>query len=83
MRCATILNCTQNPLSLKHLGLSMLNYVICCRTSVLRNAISIKTSQDRCGSTSMLQANKWALGSEKKFILDQKSAEHVGACYKS
>ena len=66
MRCATILNCPQNPLGFEHVEL------ICRRTSVLRGEIqNIKTSQDRSESISLLKANKWALGSEKIFILGQ------------
>ena len=47
--------------------------LICCRTSVLSGEIqSIKTRQDRSGSLSLLQANKWAFISEKILKLDQK-----------
>ena len=39
---------------------------------------SLKTSQDKSGSISLLQANKWALGSEKIVILGQKICQ---ACW--
>ena len=39
--------------------------IICSGKSAVNHIQSIKTNQDRSGSISLLQANKWALGSEK------------------
>ena len=59
MKFASILNCIYLKSSLLEALTFELVELIRCRTSVLSNEIqSIKTSQDRSGSLSLLQANK-------------------------
>ena len=56
--------------------------IFCSGKSAVIHMPSLKTSQDRSGSISLIQISKWALGSEKLLHYVRRSAEHVGACYR-